>query len=368
MTNVSENTDGEFNPSLCDVFHVTSQDLATTWAFLGFSKDDVAKWELIEPVIVQDIDQILEDFYTHLQQHDELRRFLSDEETVRRLKRMLREYLLSLGEQGKTDQIVYAESRLRIGYTHERVGLKQKWYLGAYVKLAELIANRLAASYSTDAATLVSLLMTLNRRFKFDEILAVETYYQATMQRLESSLSQLEETRHQLQELSRLDSLTRTYNRQYMMEALEMELVRSRRFEHPFALLFVDFDHFKELNDRHGHAFGDVVIQAAVGLIRNIVRPTDIFGRYGGEEFLIGLVECEQSEAVRIAERLRLKIAQHAFTRDQITESLTVSIGVALLTPQIETIERLIGSADRALYQAKRAGRNQVRVWQEILR
>jgi len=79
-------------------------------------------------------------------------------------------------------------------------------------------------------------------------------------------------------------------------------------------------------------------------------------------------VECEQAEAVRTAERIRLKISQHAFTRDQISESLTVSIGVALMTPHLDTIERLMGSADLALYQAKHAGRNQVRLWDENAR
>ena len=359
--------DGELKPTLCELFGVTQQELATTWSFLGFSKEDVANMELIERVIAEDIDQILVDFYTHLRQYDELRRFISDSETVKRLKRTLREHLLSRGYD-ETGELTYAESCLRIGYTHERIGLKQRWYLGAYVKLTELIADRLAARYSSDAARLGSLLMTLTRRFKFEEILAVETYYQATMQRLESSVSQLEETRHQLQELSRLDSFTRTYNRQYTMEALEMELVRSRRFKHPFALLFVDFDFFKELNDRHGHAFGDFVIQTAVGLIRHIVRPTDIFGRYGGEEFLIGLVECEEAQAVRTAERIRLKISQHAFTQDQICESLTVSIGVALMTPHLDTIGGLMGNADLALYQAKQAGRNQIRLWDENAR
>ena len=349
--------------TLCDMLQITGSELSSRLAFLGLTEDEVAMRAKIVDVIAKDLDEIIEEFYAHLLRYAELRRYLDEPEALGRLKLMLRKYLRDLAEP--PNQLDYAEARLRIGYTHERIGLKQKWYLGAYAKLFEIIANRVVLRYSTDAATLSSLLIALNRSFTFDQILAVETYYHATIQRLESSLSRVEAVQHELQSYSRLDSLTQIYNHQYLMEALEMEFLRSRRFDHAFALLFLDLDRFKDLNDRHGHAFGDRVLQDTVTLIRGIIRPADIFGRYGGEEFVIGLVECEESEALRIAERMRLKIALASFTQDQISDSVTVSIGLAMLTPQIERIETLIANADRALYQAKGAGRNQVQVYRE---
>ena len=346
--------------TLCDMLQITSSELNARLAFLGLTEDELAKRSKIVNVIGEDLEEIINEFYAHLLEYADVRRYLDEPGTLDRLKGMLRVYLLDLAH--RPDQLDYVEARLRIGYTHERIGLKQKWYLGAYAKLFEIIAKRLVVRYSTDAATLSSLLTALNRSFTLDQILAVETYYHATIQRLESSLSRVEAAQHELQSFSRLDSLTRIYNHQYLMEALEMELLRSRRFDHAFALLFLDLDRFKDLNDRHGHAFGDRVLQGAVALIKDIIRPADIFGRYGGEEFAIGLVECEESEALRIAERMRLKIALASFTQDQISDSLTVSIGLAMLTPRIERIEILVANADRALYQAKAAGRNQVQV------
>ena len=199
---------------------------------------------------------------------------------MERLKGSQRRYLLSLGQLG--DDVEYAETRLRVGLTHERVGLKQKWYLGAYHKLFELILQRLAVRYSEDAYTLSSLVLTLNKVLRLDEIFVVETYCHATMQRLEDSLCQLKDAHRQLEGLSRRDSLTSVNNRRALMEALALEIQRSHRYQHPFALLFLDVDHFKEINDRHGHVFGDHVLLHVVQMARGIIRPPDIMGRYGG--------------------------------------------------------------------------------------
>lgn len=96
----------------------------------------------------------------------------------------------------------------------------------------------------------------------------METYYHATMQRLEDSLHRLNDAYRQLEDFSRRDSLTPVDNRRALMEALAMEFHRSRRYQHPFALLFLDVDHFKEINDRHGHQFGDHVLLYIVQLAR----------------------------------------------------------------------------------------------------
>jgi diguanylate cyclase (GGDEF)-like protein len=149
------------------------------------------------------------------------------------------------------------------------------------------------------------------------------------------------------------------------MEALALEFQRSRRYRHPFALLFLDVDHFKDINDRHGHAFGDQVLLHVVQLARGIIRPPDIIGRYGGEEFVIGLVECDQAGALQIAERIRLKIAQDQIAWEHHLTAVTVSIGVVMLSPEIDQVETLISRADQAMYHAKRRGRNRVELYNE---
>jgi len=349
--------------SLCDQLQITGEELQTRLAFLSFGEQDERNLVEIRDVISSCVEEIIGEFYDHLLQFEELRRILSDPKLVERLKESQRRYLLSLGQSA--DCVEYAEGRLRIGFTHERVGLKQKWYLGAYHKLFGLILQRLAVRYSGDASRLSSLVLTLNKIVTLDEIFVVETYYHATMQRLEDSLHRLKDAHRQLEDFSRRDSLTPVDNRRALMEALAMEFHRSRRYQHPFALLFLDVDHFKEINDRHGHVFGDHVLLHVVQLARGIIRPPDIMGRYGGEEFVIGLVECYQSGALQIAERIRLKIAQEQFTWEHHSTVVTVSIGVVMLSPEIDQVETLVTRADQAMYYAKHRGRNRVELYSE---
>jgi len=349
--------------SLCDQLQITAEELQARLAFLSFGEQDGRNLVEIRDVISSRVDEIIGEFYGHLMQFEELRGILSDPKLVERLKGSQRQYLLSLGQLG--DGVEYAEARLRIGLTHERVGFKQKWYLGAYHKLFELILQRLVVRYSGDACRLSSLVLTLNKVLRLDEIFVVETYCHATMQRLEDSLCQLKDAHRQLIEISRLDPLTQADNRRALMESLELELSRSHRYHHPFALLFLDIDHFKEINDRYGHAFGDHVLLHVVQLAGGIIRPPDIIGRYGGEEFVIGLVECDQAGALQIAERIRQKIAQDQFAWEHRATAVTVSIGVVMLSPEIDQVETLVTHADQAMYHAKHRGRNRVELYNE---
>ncbi|MFQ5915336.1 MAG: diguanylate cyclase [Nitrospinota bacterium] len=343
---------------LCEQFQITPEEIQSRRAFLEWSAEDEANLDLIHDVIRPHVDILVEAFYAHLLQFREIQRFLAERTTLDHLKDSQRAYLLSLGRE--SDSTDYFEERLRIGTAHERVGLNPKWYLGAYAKLFALIASRIGNRYAREPETLTSLLVTLKKIVTLDSALGVETYYHTAIQRLEESLLRLNEAQRQLQEASRVDGLTKIRNRTSFMETLEMELRRSRRFAHPFTLLFLDIDHFKNINDSYGHPFGDVVLKKVAELILSVIRTTDVAGRYGGEEFTIGLVECREDAAVTIAERIRLKIAFTPFEFEDKTASVTVSIGVAALIPQTDRVETLTERADQAMYQAKRAGRNRV--------
>lgn len=349
--------------SLCGQLQITAEELQTRLAFLSFGAQDKRNLVEIHAVISSRVDGLVGKFYDHLLQFDELREILSDAALVERLKESQRRYLLSLGQLG--DDLEYVEGRLRIGLAHERVGLKQKWYVGAYHKLFELILKELAVRCSGNAHQLSSLVLTLNKILALDEIFVVETYYHATMQRLEDSLCQLKDAHRQLENVSRQDSLTPVNNRRALMEALALEFHRSRRYRHPFALLFLDVDHFKEINDLHGHVFGDQVLIHVVRLAKGMIRPHDIIGRYGGEEFVIGLVECDQPGALQIAERIRLNIAQSQCAWEDHVTAVTVSIGVVMLSPEIDEVDTFVTRADQAMYYAKRRGRNRVELYNE---
>jgi polar amino acid transport system substrate-binding protein len=167
---------------------------------------------------------------------------------------------------------------------------------------------------------------------------------------------QLQQANRKLERISQHDHLTGMPNRLYLQQAFEYELERYHRYGHVFALLLMDIDHFKRINDAFGHVFGDEVLKTMADLLSENVRGSDIAGRWGGEEFLILCPETDLQGAWSLAEQLRKLIAQTDFGADDMV--ITASFGVTDFRDD-EMIEDCIKRADQALYQAKHSGRNQ---------
>ena len=144
------------------------------------------------------------------------------------------------------------------------------------------------------------------------------------------------------------------------MGCLKAEASRFEREKQPFAVALFDLDHFKKINDQYGHVTGDHVLKEISTRIRESIRPYDLIGRYGGEEFLLILPGCDMSAATRQTERLRLRIAEAPISYESHSIHVTVSIGVTVYCGGEMRLEDIIGVADRALYQAKSNGRNQI--------
>ena len=159
------------------------------------------------------------------------------------------------------------------------------------------------------------------------------------------------------------DSLTRAFNKRYFQERLESEFRFAERHLAPLALLLMDIDHFKQVNDKHGHLAGDQVLSAFAKSIHKGIRSEDVFARYGGEEFAIITRAISQDAAVIFAERLRRVISDVKIPYANTCISITMSVGVACM-PEYRAVSSidLIAAADRMLYRAKRAGRNRVEV------
>jgi diguanylate cyclase (GGDEF)-like protein len=158
------------------------------------------------------------------------------------------------------------------------------------------------------------------------------------------------------------DALTGVLNRRGFEEALRQTTAFARRYGHPLSVIAMDLDHFKKVNDLHGHSGGDAVLNAAASLVMQELRSeTDFVGRVGGEEFTLLLPHTNAEGAAALAERIRGRLEQHPLIVKGAPVRLTASFGVRQLADDHD-IDRLLTEADKALYRAKRAGRNRVAV------
>jgi diguanylate cyclase (GGDEF)-like protein len=160
--------------------------------------------------------------------------------------------------------------------------------------------------------------------------------------------------------LSTVDGLTQIFNKRYFIETLERELSRARRYDRPLALVMFDIDHFKQCNDTFGHRAGDFVLREVADVVRERARKVDVLARYGGEEFAMILPEIDIRGATAFAEKIRSMIGESKFMFEGRHIPVTISIGVAELTPDVATYDDLIKRADARLYKAKQTGRNRV--------
>ncbi len=187
----------------------------------------------------------------------------------------------------------------------------------------------------------------------------------SSMLRIRRLAQDLEEANRRLEALAGVDPLTQLPNRRVLKERLEQEFSRSKRYGRPLGCLILDVDHFKRVNDDHGHLVGDEVLTRVGSAIASTIRKSDLAGRYGGEEFLVIAPETTSSGGAALAERLRHAIGSlpaGALPR------VTVSIGVATTGPATKAAEDILRCADTALYAAKEAGRNRVVVANEATR
>jgi diguanylate cyclase len=163
----------------------------------------------------------------------------------------------------------------------------------------------------------------------------------------------------QLTKAATLDPLTGLSNRRHFVDMGTRLIARARRDQKPTCSLYVDIDHFKSINDRCGHHTGDEALVHMVQCCLNQLRPGDLFGRIGGEEFAVLLPSCNLSQARRVAERLRIAVERAPLDNGI---GFTISLGLAQLGPESDTLERMLDRADEALLRAKRSGRNRVEV------
>lgn len=230
------------------------------------------------------------------------------------------------------------------------------------------IQGRLAASHSLKnlQATLRHLTWQTNQIAKGDFSQRVDFLgdfslaFNSMVQQLDDSRQQILAQNKELKRLATTDVLTEIYNRRFFMAAGSNELLRSQRYRHEFSIILMDIDHFKKINDTHGHDVGDEVLKAMTAGCAATLRENDIFARMGGEEFALMLPETGLAAALHVAERLReIVAALKVFVGAQVVH-FTMSCGVSLYRHEDKAMEDVLKRADNALYLAKNGGRNRV--------
>ncbi len=190
---------------------------------------------------------------------------------------------------------------------------------------------------------------------------------------IKSALSEIRKENSALEKLNATDSLTLALTKKETYVRLKREISRGQRSSHPLAFLMIDIDHFKRINDQYGHMVGDTVLKNLSLFCQLKLRDIDVFGRFGGEEFLVACPETDAKAALEVAERLREAIAKESFAMvDGQKVTLTVSIGISIFDPQQVhhdsldvAMDQYIDYSDKAMYCAKNAGRNQVKLFDE---
>jgi len=173
-------------------------------------------------------------------------------------------------------------------------------------------------------------------------------------------LLRLKRSQLRFKKLSSMDGLTGILNHQHFIGAADRAVRQLEKKSGAACLIFIDLDHFKQVNDTHGHATGDAVLRRTVAICKQHLRPTDLFGRLGGEEFAILLLDCSRDQGLVVANRIRQAIEATSIELDEGAVSFSASVGLAAARTAGYDLQRLCREADAALYRAKRTGRNRV--------
>lgn len=324
---------------------ITPESIAQRKAFLEFSDADIE--------ILGDIHQYLESneaiiksftdtFYRHMFSFPELKKMLPDEAAVNRLKAIQSQYFMDLTAGDYGDD--YVSNRLKVGYAHQKVGLEPKWYTGAYRKYLSSLLPILRELYKDDSTKLVAAHDAILKVVFFDMDLTLDTYFHASMQKT--------------LKLANYDFLTGLPNRNLFHDRMEHEIKKAQRNRSCLALLLIDLDQFKEVNDTLGHHAGDVMLIESARRINGCVRDTDTVARLGGDEFIIILPELNEYPHVeRVAQNI-LQSLNKPFTLGNNMIYSSASIGICIYPDDAEDVESLMKRVDQAMYVAKAEGRN----------
>lgn len=342
--------------TLLEQMQISDAEIKQRMAILGLTPQKLEMLTAYESLIEDNIDIIVDEFYEKQTQIDEISLLIGDADTLQRLRNAQRKYVIDLFSGNYDSE--YVNNRLRIGMVHKRIGVEPKLFLSAVMALKHLIVCTLKANIE-NRDELEMTLDTLDRLLNFDTTLVFDTYIDslvseiaAAKKRTEAYANSLEkkvaERTRQLEKLAKLDPLTNLYNRRAMEDELRRELAVAKRRQTCLSTIYFDVDHFKEINDRHGHLRGDEVLKTIGQILLATLRESDVPCRFGGDEFFIILPECDIKNASKKCKKI-IKMFVEKYP------DFSLSMGIATTgSESFIDCKTLIKKADEKMYHAKK--------------
>lgn len=356
-----DGSDNFTEQTLAEQLKITDRDIDERKKLTGFTSEDVAILQTCKPLISENIDAIVDEFYDYQRSIPKIQILIGDAETFRRLHSSMKRYVFELFD-GYYD-INYVNRRLRIGKVHKSIGVSPKLYVSSLARLESLIAALLISDSQGDVGLIQARLGAFRRLLMLDLQLVFDTYINSLMSEVESAKTEVEEyaetlevavseRTRELQNLSRTDELTQLLNQRAFYETLRHEIAVAERGQAVLALLYLDINRFKLLNDKQGHLVGDEVLRKLGQAMVETARTSDTCCRYGGDEFCVIMPNTRWQEACHYADRLQKRFDE------LITFPVTLSIGFAETGPEIFCyVDTLVKAADDAMYKAKKQSR-----------
>jgi diguanylate cyclase len=341
--------------SLLQQLRIDEIEIGRRKELFGFNASDAAILTEARSYVLPELDSVVEEFYRRQTAVEGIALIIGDSETMRRLRIAQRRYVDDLFS-GVYDE-EYVNNRLRIGLVHKRIGVEPKYYLSAVVTLKEILCRVIDARIP-DAARAREVKEALDKLLYWDTAFVFDTYIRSMLSEIEvakesaiqyaHSLEQrVAERTRELEVLSRHDPLTGVLNRHAFSEALRREIIRAKRTSAPLAILYIDIDDFKALNDTQGHQRGDEVLRLISKSLRESSREIDIIARLGGDEFCVVLPSVDEEGADTYRSRFVNKLRTYC-------EGVAVSIGISVAGPEeYFEPEAMIGAADSKMYSEK---------------
>ena len=340
--------------TLMQQMQISLLDVEQRKHILGLSADELAELLDVREKIVSGLDEMVSKFYDEQIAIPEVSSLIGDTDTLKRLKSAQHQYVLELFS-GQYDS-TYVNNRLRIGLVHKRIGVEPRLYLAALYHLKMHIFD-LVYETVTDTALAKRVQNTLEKLYIFDITLVMETYVWSLLNEINNSKKKLQEYAvslelhaQQMETLSQIDPLTGLFNVRSLLPILNSILSKAQQQNFPLTVVFIDINDFKKMNDQYGHLYGDHVIQSVAKALKKYAREEDYCFRYGGDEFLVILPNCTESDAIEsFTPRVEWQLKQ-------LDIPVSLSIGIQQTDQKTGYLDSysLIRCADHKMYEVKK--------------